>query len=187
MAGVPKIMQAMLDNIAPLLNTGKAMLSRTVKVHIGEGDIAAPLEAIQTEFSGVSIGSYPFEDEGRFASNIVLRSKDESKLEMATSAVEKMAETLKTKTGCEGVDMSEGKQDGDVDDRYQKGFPVSWEQLHRDGARALAWRLSDAGPFTGVVAVTRGGLVPAAIVARELGDPGHRNRLCRIIRLWQAG
>lgn len=64
--------------------------------------------------------------------------------------------------------MSEGKQAGDVDDRYQKGFPVSWEQLHRD-ARALAWRLSDAGLFTGVVAVTRGGMVPAAIVARELG------------------
>lgn len=57
---------------------------------------------------------------------------------------------------------------GNVDDRYQHGFPVSWEQLHRD-ARALAWRLSDAGPFGSVVAVTRGGLVPAAIVARELG------------------
>lgn len=57
---------------------------------------------------------------------------------------------------------------GNVDDRYQHGFPVSWEQLHRD-ARALAWRLSDAGPFTSVIAVTRGGLVPAAIVARELG------------------
>ena len=46
-------------------------------------------------------------------------------------------------------------------------FPVSWEELHRH-ARALAWRLLEAGPFKGVVAVTRGGLVPAAIVAREL-------------------
>jgi xanthine phosphoribosyltransferase len=45
---------------------------------------------------------------------------------------------------------------------------VSWDQFHRD-ARALAWRLSGQGPFTAVVAVTRGGLVPAAIVARELG------------------
>ena len=99
MAGVPKIMQAMLDNIAPLLKTGKAMLSRTVKVHIGEGDIAAALEKIQTDFSGVSIGSYPFEDNGRFASNIVLRSKDEAKLDMAARAVEEMAETLKTKPG----------------------------------------------------------------------------------------
>ena len=50
----------------------------------------------------------------------------------------------------------------------EKQFPVSWDQFHRD-ARALTWRLSGAGPFEAIVAVTRGGLVPAAIVARELG------------------
>jgi xanthine phosphoribosyltransferase len=55
-----------------------------------------------------------------------------------------------------------------MDEKWQKSFPVSWDQFHRD-ARALAWRLSSAGPFHAVVAVTRGGLVPAAIVARELG------------------
>ena len=55
-----------------------------------------------------------------------------------------------------------------MDEKWQKSFPVSWDQFHRD-ARALAWRLSAAGPFVAVVAVTRGGLVPAAIVARELG------------------
>jgi xanthine phosphoribosyltransferase len=49
----------------------------------------------------------------------------------------------------------------------QKAFPVSWDQFHRD-ARALAWRLSEAGPFSAIVCVTRGGLVAAAIVAREL-------------------
>ena len=53
-----------------------------------------------------------------------------------------------------------------------KAFPVSWDQFHRD-ARALAWRLAgkgpDGGPFEGIVCITRGGLVPAAIVARELG------------------
>src|SRR5580698_11048171 len=48
-----------------------------------------------------------------------------------------------------------------------KAFPVSWDQFHRD-ARALAWRLAAAGPFSAIVAITRGGLVPAAIVAREL-------------------
>jgi CysZ protein len=46
-------------------------------------------------------------------------------------------------------------------------FPVSWTELHRD-ARALAWRLADLGPFKGLVAITRGGLVPAAIVAAGL-------------------
>jgi xanthine phosphoribosyltransferase len=50
----------------------------------------------------------------------------------------------------------------------EKHFPVSWDQFHRD-ARALTWRLAGAGPFEAIVAVTRGGLVPAAIVARELG------------------
>jgi len=49
----------------------------------------------------------------------------------------------------------------------RKNFPVSWEEVHRD-ARALAWRLASLGPFRGIIAVTRGGLVPAAIVAREL-------------------
>ncbi|KKJ77860.1 xanthine phosphoribosyltransferase [Kiloniella litopenaei] len=48
-----------------------------------------------------------------------------------------------------------------------KTFPVSWEQLHRD-AKALSWRLMNEGPFEGILAVTRGGLVPAAIIAREL-------------------
>ncbi len=55
-----------------------------------------------------------------------------------------------------------------MDEKWQKSFPVSWDQFHRD-ARALAWRLAAAGPFHAVVAVTRGGLVPAAVVARELG------------------
>ena len=53
-----------------------------------------------------------------------------------------------------------------------KGFPVSWDQFHRD-SRALAWRLAgisgEQGEWQAVVSITRGGLVPAAIIARELG------------------
>lgn len=48
-----------------------------------------------------------------------------------------------------------------------KAFPVSWDQFHRD-ARALAWRLASAGPFRAILCITRGGLVPAAIISREL-------------------
>jgi adenine/guanine phosphoribosyltransferase-like PRPP-binding protein len=48
-----------------------------------------------------------------------------------------------------------------------KTFPVTWDELHRH-ARALAWRLLDLGPWQGIIAITRGGLVPAAIIAREL-------------------
>ena len=50
---------------------------------------------------------------------------------------------------------------------YEKNFPVTWEELHRN-AKALAWRLNSLGPFKGIISVTRGGLVPAAVVAREL-------------------
>ena len=50
---------------------------------------------------------------------------------------------------------------------YSKDFPISWEELHRN-ARALAWRLLEQGPWKGIIAITRGGLVPAAIIAREL-------------------
>ncbi len=49
----------------------------------------------------------------------------------------------------------------------QKSFPVTWDQFHRD-SRALAWRLQGMGPFDAVIAIARGGLVPATIVAREL-------------------
>ena len=50
---------------------------------------------------------------------------------------------------------------------YRRTFPISWEQLQRD-ARALSWRLMELGPWQGIIAITRGGLVPAAIIAREL-------------------
>jgi xanthine phosphoribosyltransferase len=54
------------------------------------------------------------------------------------------------------------------DARSDKAFPVSWDQFHRD-ARALSWRLADRGTWEAIVCVTRGGMVPAAIIARELG------------------
>ncbi|MGR4001521.1 MAG: xanthine phosphoribosyltransferase [Alphaproteobacteria bacterium] len=65
-----------------------------------------------------------------------------------------------------GVD--EGEHNPYIDPAHRGlSFSVSWDQMHRD-ARALAWRLVSAGPWRGIVAITRGGLVPAAIVAREL-------------------
>ena len=51
--------------------------------------------------------------------------------------------------------------------KYIKTYPISWEQLHRD-SKALAWRLVDQNPWKGIVTITRGGLVPASIIAREL-------------------
>ena len=54
-----------------------------------------------------------------------------------------------------------------MSEEVRRYFPVSWEELHRD-AKALAWRLADKGPWERIVAITRGGLVPAHIIAREL-------------------
>ena len=54
-----------------------------------------------------------------------------------------------------------------MSEQYNKTYPISWEQLHRD-AKALAWRLVDLEEWKGIVAITRGGLVPAAVIAREL-------------------
>jgi len=54
-----------------------------------------------------------------------------------------------------------------LSDKQPRYFPVSWDQLHRD-AKALSWRLAEQGPWKGIIAITRGGLVPAHIVAREL-------------------
>jgi len=52
-------------------------------------------------------------------------------------------------------------------DRYHRMYPVSWDHLHRD-SKALSWRLMSLGPWKGIYAITKGGLIPAAIVAREL-------------------
>ncbi len=53
------------------------------------------------------------------------------------------------------------------DEPYIKTFPISWDQLQRD-CRALSWRLIDLAKWKGIIAITRGGLVPVAIIAREL-------------------
>jgi molybdenum cofactor synthesis domain-containing protein len=98
MAGVPKIMNAMMDDVAPRLARGVPMQSRTVEFRGGEGDAAKPLGEIQKAFEGVVIGSYPFQAEDGFATNLVLRSRDAGKLAAAVEAVSAMAEDL-TKAG----------------------------------------------------------------------------------------
>lgn len=65
---------------------------------------------------------------------------------------------------------------GATTERYTKTFPISWEQLHRD-SKALAWRLVDLEKWQGIVAITRGGMVPASIIAREL-EIRHVDTVC---------
>lgn len=96
MAGVPKIMQAMLEAIGSQLERGQPMLSATVTANIGEGDLAKPLKEIQERHPDVVIGSYPFEEQGKYGSNLVLRSRDPERLKAAAGEVEEMTQALKT-------------------------------------------------------------------------------------------
>jgi molybdenum cofactor synthesis domain-containing protein len=98
MAGIPKVMQAMLEQVAPRLVRGAAMESRSITVESGEGDIAKPLGEIQGRFPNVIIGSYPFEGKTGFAAQLVLRSREPAALAAATAEVKAMAEEL-TRSG----------------------------------------------------------------------------------------
>jgi molybdenum cofactor synthesis domain-containing protein len=84
MAGVPQIMQAMLDEAAPRLKTGRKMLSASIPAGMREGD-----------HKDVMIGSYPFSNEGRPDTNLVVRSRDPQALAAAKTAVETMLATLR--------------------------------------------------------------------------------------------
>ena len=90
MAGVPNIMQAMLDYVAPKLKTGAKMLSDTVRADCREGDIGTELGEIAKKHPDVVIGSYPFMDERGGNTNVVVRSRDAQKLAAAMGAVKAM-------------------------------------------------------------------------------------------------
>ncbi len=91
MAGVPQIMQAMLEYVTPKLRTGAKMLSATVRADCREGDIGTELGEIAKAHAGVVIGSYPFMDEKRNANtHVVMRSRHPQKLAAAKAAVEAM-------------------------------------------------------------------------------------------------
>ena len=90
MAGVPRIMHAMLEAIIPTLRTGVPMLSRTVLANAKEGDIAAPLGDIARRNRDVIIGSYPFLGETGPNTNIVVRSRSEARVEAVAALVAEM-------------------------------------------------------------------------------------------------
>ena len=90
MAGVPSIMQAMLDYVAPKLATGAKMLSETVRADAREGDVGTELGAVAKAHPDVMIGSYPFMDDRGPNTNIVVRARDAAKLAAAKAAVEEM-------------------------------------------------------------------------------------------------
>jgi len=96
MAGVPSIMQAMLDEVAPKLKTGVRMLAETIRADAREGDIGTQLGEIAKANPQVAIGSYPFFDPQRGANtNVVLRARDAEKLALAKASVEEMLQRVR--------------------------------------------------------------------------------------------
>jgi molybdenum cofactor synthesis domain-containing protein len=83
MAGVPRIMQVMLDAVMPDLAKGRPMLSRSVRIDAPEGDVAPPLAALQEAHANVQIGSYPFFENKRLGTYVVLRAASETELAAA--------------------------------------------------------------------------------------------------------
>ncbi len=87
MAGVPSVFQAMLASITPTLTGGAPLLTQSIRIERGEGDIAAPLGKLAKEFSDLSFGSYPFQHNGVHGANIVIRGTDGARVEAAAIRV----------------------------------------------------------------------------------------------------
>ncbi len=90
MAGVPMIMRAMLEDIAPRLQRGAVVHSQTVQARIAEGKIAAGLQTIQKNFPDLALGSYPYYREDGFGVQLVARGRDAAQVEKAANAIESL-------------------------------------------------------------------------------------------------
>ena len=90
MAGVPSVFQAMVASVLPTLTGGAPLISRTLQVMRGEGDIADALTAFATEYADLSVGSYPFQKDGVYGSNLVVRGADAARLDLAMESLQVM-------------------------------------------------------------------------------------------------
>ena len=89
MAGVPSVFQAMVASVLPGLTGGSPLLSQTLRVDRGEGDIAATLSELADDFADLSIGCYPFQINGVFGANVVVRGTDGARIDAATTRLAK--------------------------------------------------------------------------------------------------
>ncbi len=83
MAGVPSVFKAMVASVLPTLTGGAPLLSQSLRIDRGEGDIAGPLGKLAQDYPELSIGSYPFQKDGKYGSNIVIRGHDASQIDSA--------------------------------------------------------------------------------------------------------
>jgi len=90
MAGVPSVFQAMVASVIPTLTGGAPVLSQTLRVDRGEGDIAGPLAELAQDFPDLSIGSYPFQQNGAYGSNVVVRGSDGARVDHAMARLSEL-------------------------------------------------------------------------------------------------
>ncbi|WP_424985676.1 competence/damage-inducible protein A [Microbulbifer sp. S227A] len=90
MAGVPQVFQAMVASVLPTLTGGAPLLSQSLQVFRGEGDIAETLSQFAARFADLSIGCYPFQKDGVFGANIVIRGQDGTRVDSAMTQLSKV-------------------------------------------------------------------------------------------------
>ncbi|MBR2656142.1 MAG: competence/damage-inducible protein A [Loktanella sp.] len=90
MAGVPAVFQAMVASILPTLTGGAPLVSRSLAVMRGEGDIAGPLGAFAVDHPDLSVGSYPFQKDGIYGANLVIRGADQARVDAAFATLEQL-------------------------------------------------------------------------------------------------
>lgn len=83
MAGVPSVFKAMVASVMPTLTGGAPLISQSLRIDRGEGDIAGPLGALAADYPELSFGSYPFQKDGKYGSNIVVRGHDATQIDAA--------------------------------------------------------------------------------------------------------
>lgn len=88
MAGVPSVFQAMVASVLPGLTGGAALISKTRRVDRGEGDIAGPLGELAAAYPDLSMGSYPFQKDGKYGAHIVIRGTSEDQVDAAMAELE---------------------------------------------------------------------------------------------------
>ncbi|MEL7026856.1 MAG: molybdopterin-binding protein [Pseudomonadota bacterium] len=88
MAGVPAIFEAMLASLLPRLTGGRPLVSKSIRVDLPEGEIAGPLGDVAERFPNLSLGSYPFIQNGVFGANVVIRGNERSDVDAATQALQ---------------------------------------------------------------------------------------------------
>lgn len=92
MAGIPTVMQVMMDYLNPLLKTGTPIIQKTIVCNVAEGDIADPLAAIQKENPDVEIGSYPSFYQGKLSLNLVVRGVDAKAIDQAVREIQEIVQ-----------------------------------------------------------------------------------------------